>query len=550
MGAPKADLLFRNGPVWTGTSGAPATAVAVRSGRIVAVGSDDEIDALLGPATVVVDLRGRTLAPGLVDAHTHFLSGGLQLAGVKLRDARSRDELRERIRAFAKKLPADTWITGGEWDHEMWGGALPTRAWIDDVVPEHPVFVHRLDLHMALASTKALELAGVDISAGGTPDPVGGTIVRDPESGEATGVLKDEAMKLVGRVLPDATEGELDRALDAAAEYALSLGLTQVHDMGSLTRPGLGWTQLEAYRRAHAECRLPLRVYAAVPMSDHLGLTEFVSENGRGDERLWWGAVKAFVDGSLGSSTAWFHEPYSDEPSTAGLTVTDLEQLESWIATSDAAGLHVIVHAIGDRANDWLLDAYETVAAANGPRDRRFRIEHAQHLSPETHKRFGAQQVVASMQPYHAADDGRWAARRLGVERLQGAFGWRSLLDTGAPMAFGSDWTVAPLDPLTGVDAAVNRRTLDGAHPGGWTPGERISLDQTLRAYTAGAAYAGFCEDRVGAISNGMLADLVVFSENLFELNPLDLSDVQVDMTAVEGEIVFERDRASSGANR
>jgi predicted amidohydrolase YtcJ len=541
------DVVFRNGAVWTGLPGAVATAVAVRSGRIVAAGSDDEITALSGPTTTVVDLAGRTLAPGLIDAHTHFLSGGLQLSGVKLRDAHSRGDFRERIRSYAGKLPAGTWITGGEWDHEMWGGSLPTRAWVDDVSPDHPVFVQRLDLHMALANTRALEVAGVDAGAGGTPDPAGGSIVRDPQSGEATGVLKDEAMKLVGRVIPEATDADLDLALAAASEYALSLGLTQVHDMGSLTRPGLSWTQLDAYRRARAGGRLPLRVYAAVPMSDHERLAQFISEHGRGDRRLWWGAVKAFVDGSLGSSTAWFQQPYADEPATSGLTVTDLGELGSWIEASDEAGLHVIVHAIGDRANDWLLESYARVAAQNGPRDRRFRIEHAQHLSRRALPCFGAQGVIASMQPYHAADDGRWAARRLGKERLEGAFRWRSLLDAGARVAFGSDWTVAPLDPLTGIDAAVNRRTLDGAHPSGWTPQERVSLKQALSGYTSGAAYSGYCEDRVGTIAEGKLADLVVFSENIFDLNPSELSDVQVDMTVVEGEIVFERDSVSPG---
>ena len=534
-----ADLVLRGGSVWTGVAGSErAEAVAVAAGRVVAVGSEDEVASRIGPSTRVVELEGRTVVPGFVDAHTHFISGGFQLSSVDLRDAATPAEFARRIGAFATELPAGTWITGGDWDHELWGGELPEKEWVDSLTREHPVLVSRLDGHMALANSLALEAGGVDAT---TPDPPGGEIVRD-ESGEPAGVLRDEAMGLVARRIPPRSEAELDRALEAAARHALSLGVTQVHDMGT-------WTNLETYRRAHERGALPLRVYSVVPMATWERLHGFVAENGRGDERLWWGGLKAFVDGSLGSTTAWFYEPYADAPETAGLMTTDTAELRGWIEQADDAELHVIVHAIGDRANDWLLDVYREVAEAHGERDRRFRIEHAQHLTREAIGRFAEQSVIASMQPYHAADDGRWAEKRIGPERIRTTYAFRSLLDAGATLAFGSDWTVAPLDPVLGIDAALTRRTIDGANPSGWVPEERIGLEETLRAYTAAGAFAGFRERETGTIVNGMLADLVVLSEDVHGLAPEALVDVRVDVTIVEGEVVYERPRTERGGD-
>lgn len=529
-GPEPADLIFHGGVVWTGVPGARAAqALAVRQGRVAAVGSDTDILPLAGDETRVVDLEGRTLLPGFIDSHTHFISGGFQLSSVDLRDAATPEEFVRRIGAFARTQPEGTWITGGDWDHELWGGELPRREWVDSVTGDHPVFVQRLDGHMALANTRALQLAGIDAD---TPDPEGGTVVRASD-GSPAGVLKDEAMSLVYRVIPAASEDELDAALQAAAAHALSLGVTQVHDMGS-------WAGLEAYRRAHARGLLPLRVYAVVPMATRERLRTYVAEHGRGDERLWWGGLKAFVDGSLGSTTAWFYEPYADEPETSGLLTTDTAELRSDILAADADGLHVITHAIGDRANDWLLDVYREVAGTHGPRDRRFRIEHAQHLSPDALSRFAEQEVIPAMQPYHAADDGRWAEKRIGAERLRTTYAFRSLLDHGARLAFGSDWTVAPLDPILGIDAAVTRRTLDGANPDGWVPEERISLEETLRAYTSGSARAGFSDGFTGTLEEGKYADLVVLSDNVFGMDPKAVRTVRVEMTVVEGTVAYE----------
>jgi predicted amidohydrolase YtcJ len=528
------DLVLRDGVVWTGVEGREtAEAVAISEGRIVAVGSNSTIDPLSDDSTRVVQLAGRAVTPGFIDAHTHFVSGGFQLSSIDLRDADTPEEFADRIESFAAGAPPGTWITGGGWDHELWGGELPQRRWIDARTPDHPVFVQRLDIHMALANRVALQAAGVTSA---TEDPPGGSIVRD-EHGEPTGILKDEAMDLVLRVMPTRTERQLDEALDAAAHHALSLGVTQIHDMGS-------WANLATYQRAQTQGRLPLRVYSVVPMRDWERMRDYVAEHGVGGDRLWWGAVKAFVDGSLGSTTAWFHEPYSDAPDSTGLVVTDPSDLSRWILGADAAGLHVIVHAIGDRANDWLLDTYAGVATTNGDRDRRFRIEHAQHLTADAISRFAEQGVIASMQPFHAADDGRWAEKRVGAERIRTTYPFRSLLDAGATLAFGSDWTVAPLDPIVGIDAAVSRRTLDGMHPEGWIPEQRIPLEDTLRAYTSGAARSGFMEDRVGTVENGKLADLVVLSRDVFAMDPHDLGDVRVDITIVDGQVAYERPSA------
>lgn len=528
-----ADLILRGGVVWTGVSGAPlAEALAVRGGRIQAVGSEGEVLALQGPSTRAVELAGAMVAPGFIDSHTHFIPGGFQLSSVDLRDAATPEEFAHRIRDFARTLPVGSWITGGDWDHEMWGGELPRREWIDAVTPEHPVLVSRLDGHMALANSLALELGGVTAE---TPVPSGGEMVLDPATGAPTGMLKDEAMGLVARVIPDYSQEKLDRALDAAIFHALSLGVTQTHHMGS-------WTDLETFLRAEADGRLKMRVYAVVPISTWERLRDFITENGRGSDQLWWGGVKGFVDGSLGSTTAWFYDPYADDPSTRGLLTTDTASLRRWAMAGDDAGLQLLIHAIGDRANDWLLDLYEEAAALHGTRDRRSRIEHAQHLSRDAIDRFSALGVIPAMQPYHAVDDGRWAEKRIGAERIQTTYAFRSLLDAETSLAFGSDWTVGPLDVRLGIHAALTRETIDGANPGGWVPGEKISLEEALTAYTSGSARAGFMEEKTGTLEVGKYADLVVLSRNLFEVEPGEIPSVAVEMTMVGGEIVYEKE--------
>ncbi len=516
--------------VWTGDSERPwAESVAVSDDRIVAVGTSEDIAALIGPDTEVLTADGGMLVPGFIDTHVHFVYGGAGLASVQLRDAATPEEFTRRIGEYAEGLAPGEWILNGTWDHEMWGGELPTRDWIDAVTPDNPVWVNRLDGHMGLANSLALEAAGVDAD---TPDIAGGEIIRD-ENGRPTGVLKDNAMYAVEDAVPAAGEDLLDRQVRAAMRHVASNGVTTVHDMQD-------WTSLATYRRLHANGELITRIYSVVPLAEWELLRDDVAENGIGDEWLRTGGLKGFMDGSLGSHTAFFFDPFTDAPDDSGFMINELEDMRRWVIDADAAGLHVNVHAIGDRSIAELLDIYLDAAEANGERDRRFRIEHAQHIRPSDIERFAVQGVVASMQPYHAIDDGRWAERVIGPMRIQTTYAFRSLLDSGAHVAFGSDWSVAPATPLEGIYAAVTRRTIDGANPGGWVPQQKITVDEALRAYTAEGAYASFEEDLKGTIREGMLADLVLLDRDITAIEPETIPETRVLATIVGGRIVHD----------
>jgi len=527
-----ADLIVY-GRVWTGDTARPwAAGVALRGDTIVVAGSTREVNRFRGSSTRVLGGGDRSVLPGFGDSHTHFVDGGFQLMSVDLRDADSPAEFTRRLAEFARRLPKGRWITGGDWDHERWPGApLPRREWIDSVTPDNPVFVSRLDGHMGIANSLALRLAGITRASRA---PAGGEIVRDAATGEVTGVLKDNASDAVWRAVPAATEAETDSALVLALRHAAQLGVTTVHVMGS-------WRDLAAFRRARDRNALTARVYAFVPLATWRRLADTVRAQGRGDDWLRWGGVKGFMDGSLGSTTAAFFEPYRDAPTSRGLLVTDSATMRGWILGADSAGLQVAVHAIGDRANAQLLDFYAEAERAHGARDRRFRDEHTQHLRLADVPRFGQLGVIPAMQPYHAIDDGRWAWKRLDTLRLRGTYAFRALLEARAPLAFGSDWTVAPLSPVLGLYAAVTRRTLDGKNPGGWFPAERLALEQALRAYTAGVAYAGFMESRTGVLRPGMLADLVLLDRDLFAMPAESLATVRVQATIVGGRVVYDR---------
>lgn len=533
-GSAGATMLIVNARVWTGDASRPwAEAIAISGDRVTAVGTNDEIGR--DAAGEVIDAGGRLVVPGFIDTHVHFVDGGFRLASVQLRDANTRDEFVSRIAAFAATVPEGTWITGGDWDHTLWGGELPRRDWIDAVTPKHPVWINRLDGHMALANSLALETAGITRA---TPEVPGGEIVRDA-NGEPAGVLKDNAMGLVNTVVPASSAIMEDRALQAAMRYVNERGVTSVHNMGS-------WGDVAAFDRARKAGRLTTRIYAATPLDawerlrDVVAAREYGGEDGRGDAWLRVGALKGFVDGSLGSHTAAFHEPFDDEPQDRGLLVNTPDRLYEWISGADRAGLHVMVHAIGDRANGLLLDIYERIVRENGARDRRFRVEHAQHLAPADISRFAPLGVIASMQPYHAIDDGRWAERFIG-SRIKTTYAFRSLLDQRARLAFGSDWYVAPPSPLEGIYAAVTRRTIDGAHPDGWVPEQKITVEEALRAYTVDAAYASFEETRKGTLAPGRLADLVMLDRNIFEIPPEKIRDARVVLTVVGGKAVHRQ---------
>lgn len=529
--APAADLVVF-GKVWTGDSAAPlAQAVATRGDTVVAVGDSATIAKLVGPATRVLANPGGLVVPGFMDDHVHFLDGGFQLASVDLRDAESPEEFTRRLQAFAAERQPGEWITGGDWDHERWPGApLPRREWIDSVTPNNPVFISRLDGHMGLANSLALKAAGLTRASREIP---GGTIVRDAR-GEPTGVLKDEAMSPVYAVMPAPSEAQVDAALGRAMAHAASKGVTAVASVSA------GWAQVAGLQRARSRGTLITRVTLFPALAAWRTVAESVAANGPGDDWLRLAGVKGFVDGSLGSTTALFFEPYSDDLTTSGLMVTPEDSLRRWIGAADSAGLQVVVHAIGERANALLLDIYDSVARAHGPRDRRFRIEHAQHLRPQEVARIASLGVVASMQPYHAADDGRWAGKRLGA-RVGDSYSFRSLLDAKAHLVFGSDWSVAPLDPLLGIHAAVTRRTLDGRNPDGWIPEQKISVEEALRAYTSENAWAVFAEGSRGVLRPGYRADLVLLSQDLLTMPPETLDQVEVVATVAGGRVVHER---------
>ena len=523
-------LAVVNARVWTADPRRPwADAVAVAGDRIAAVGSSAEIKKQVTSETRVIDARGRMIVPGFIDSHIHFLEGGVGLASVQLRDARTREEFVRRIADFARTAEPGAWITNGDWDHEWWGGELPNREWIDAVTPNNPVWLSRLDHHMSLANTEALRIAGVTRE---TRDVDGGTIVRDA-SGEPTGILKDNAEQLVDRILPPMTEAAERRALEAAMAYVASNGVTAVHHMGT-------WDDLAVFERAHARDDLRTRIYSAVQIQTWERLRDYIAERGRGDAWLRIGALKGFVDGSLGSHTAAMLEPFSDAPNDLGLLVNSPDDLYAWTSGADAAGLHMIVHAIGDRAIRLQLDVFARVARENGARDRRSRIEHAQHIAPADMPRFAELGVIASVQPYHAIDDGRWAEKLIGADRARTTYAFRSLLDSGAHVAMGSDWPVAPATPLEGIYAAVTRRTLDERRPDGWVPEQKITVEQALRGYTIDAAYASFNERETGSLARGKLADFAMIDRDITRIDPVEIRDARVDLTVVGGTVVYE----------
>ena len=528
-------LVVINGHIWTANPKQPwAEAIVVTGARITFVGSTDgalELTSQVpGPGSQVVDAAGKFVAPGFIDSHVHFLTGGSNLMSVQLRDATTKQDFVLRLAAFAKTVPPGTWITGGDWDHTLWGGDLPERSWIDHVTPDHPVWVNRLDGHMALANTAALEAAGV------SDDPAeieGGEIVRD-ELGRLTGLLKDNAMGLIYRAIPDDSDDRKLDFIEAASDYVASNGVTSVHDVD-------GWLSIDLYKAARESGRLKTRVYGCAPISRRDQLATYIEDEGPGDEWVRTGCVKGFVDGSLGSHTAAMFEPFDDEPDDRGLLMESEESLQAKIFAADALGLHLAIHAIGDRANHILLNIFEAMIAEHGEGDRRMRIEHAQHLSRNDIPRFAELGVIPSMQPYHAIDDGRWAEDYIGADRAETTYAFRSLLDAGARPAFGSDWFVAPPTPLEGIYAAVTRRTLDEARPDGWVPSQKITVEEALRAYTIDAAYASFEEDVKGSLEVGKLADFVIIDRDLTEIDPVEIRLARVEMTVVGGEVIFER---------
>jgi predicted amidohydrolase YtcJ len=537
-----ADLVLVNGKVWTVNKAQPEVdAVAIWRDRILAVGSTADIRKLAGDKTKLIDLKGRRVVPGFYDSHVHLLGSGLRLGEVALKDAKDEAEFGRRLREFDKKMPRDRWMLGGEWDHDRaLGGQLPTAELLDKYVPDRPVFIRRYDGHMGVVNSRVLKMAGITDK---TADPDGGVIYRKPGTKEPTGLLRDNAMSLVEHLIPPPSDAQIAEAVQGALVEARQVGVTSVQDMDgsdATTRMKL----FRLYQQLARAGKLTVRIDLRWPIADWERLAKLGAESGLGDDWVKIGGVKGFADGSLGSSTAKMYEPFVNEPGSTGVFVTPRDKMLEYVCGADKTGLSVAVHAIGDRANAEMLDIFAEVIKQNGPRDRRFRIEHAQHLRPQDYARFRELGVIPSMQPYHAIDDGRWAEGRIGPKRCASSYAFRSLLGVGAKLAFGSDWSVAPLSPILGIDAAVNRRTLDGKRPGGWFPEQRITVAEAIEAYTLTSAYAAFQEKDRGSLEPGKLADLVVLSRDILDDKERDhIAETVVVMTVVGGRIVNDKNR-------
>jgi len=531
-----ADLVLLNCAVWTVNPAQPwAEAVAIKEDKILEAGSSQEIKRMIGDSTQVIDLKGDMVLPGFIDSHTHFLDGGFSLLGIRLRDAESREEFITKIADKAKKIEKGVWILDGDWDHQSFDPPeLPRKEWIDPATLHNPVCVNRYDGHMVLVNSLALKLAGVTKD---THSPAGGEILKDSETGEPTGILKDAAMNLVTKHIPEPSFKEKLKAAEVALKHAAEKGVTSIHDMANADN-------FEVYQELLRLNKLTARLYVYIPITEVELYARLKLKTPFGNNLLKIGGLKGFVDGSLGSSTALFFDPYTDNPRKKGLLHSQMFPegiMEKRIIQAEKAGLQVAIHAIGDRANSILLDIFERIIAQSEKRDRRWRIEHAQHLLPGDIERIASLDIIASVQPYHAIDDGRWAERKIGRKRCQYTYAFKSLLEKGAVLACGSDWTVAPLDPIGGIYAAVTRQTLDGKHPEGWFPEQKISLEEAVKGYTLNGAYAEFSENMKGSVEKGKVADLVVLSRNIFKIPPDEIQKTEVKMTILNGKIIYKK---------
>lgn len=536
---PAADLIITNAKIWTVDASLPtAQALAVLGERIVAVGSNTEVDAWRGLHTQLFDATGKLLLPGFNDAHVHFVSGGQQLDNVQLKDATSPQEFARLIGERAKVTPQGEWILGGNWDETKWNPPnIPSKQLIDALTPDTPVFVSRYDGHMGVANSIALRLAGISAK---TPDPPGGTIVRDP-LGNPTGALKDAAMDYIDKVIPPLSHDQRVKVVKRAMAYAASVGVTSVQHMVA------SYEDIAVYAELLQRGELTTRIYAAPLITNVDDQAKLGIRHAFGGSYLRIGAVKAFADGSLGSGTAYFYQPFLNQGNNRGLLSDEMHPISLMrdrYMRADAAGLQICTHAIGDEGISTILDLYADVIKAHGEADRRFRIEHAQHMAAKDFERFTQLHVIASVQPYHAIDDGRFAESHIGHDRASRTYAFRTFLDHGVRLAFGTDWEVAPLDPMLTVYAAVTRATLDGKNPNGWFPEQKLTVAETIEAYTMGSAYAEFQEREKGSITPGKLADVVLLSDDIFSIPPEEIRNVRVLKTFVGGKLIFDANAA------
>lgn len=551
-GQSPADLVLTNGKIYTVDGQHPwASAIAIRGETIVAVAdSDADVKSFVGEKTKVIDLHGQFAMPGFNDAHVHLIEAAFGKLAVNFEAAASIEEFQRRIRDRLKDYKSTEWITGRGWDHTLWPEKkFPSRQDLDAVSAEHPMFFTRMDGHVAVVNSLALKRAGVTRA---TPDPSGGHIERDPQSGEPTGMLEEgAAMNLVYQQIPPYSVAKRRQGLEQVMDEAVQAGVTSLQDNSVLNEAdneNYGWVNFKIYQDIRREGKLKLRLTEWLPFSAPLNrLEELRREGGAssaanpGDPWLKTGALKAVLDGSLGSRTAAMIAPYSDDSSTTGILRADPAKLSGMAIERDRAGFQLAFHAIGDRANRVGLDVFAAVRDANGLRDRRDRVEHAQIVAVADLARFATLDVIASMQPSHLLDDERWATDRLGPERVKGAYAWHTLQQGGVHLAFGTDYPVESIDPLRGLYACVTRELPGGGPVGGWHPEEKLAMADCIRDYTVGSAFAQFEEKRKGTLAAGMLADIVVFPEDLTRMPAKDLLHTPVAMTITGGCVVYQR---------
>ena len=535
-----ADMVIKNAKIVTIDKDNPrATAVAITGEKIIAVGSDKKIEQYIGENTKVIDAEGRLVIPGLNDAHAHF--GPINLDYIELRYTTDPNVITEKVKARVAQVKPGELIRGGHWEHEMFTTReWPTKELLDKVSPNNPVVLSRTDGHSVLVNSYVLKKSGITKD---TPDPFGGEIQKDPVTGEATGIFKESAQRLLkyGAVPVERTDEEKEKrrveGWQAAFDYAARLGVT------SIQHPGGG--NAEFYEKWQEEGKLSARIDVSGRLTaDENQLARYAKlreDYPADDNWIRFGYMKGFIDGTLGSATMLVFEPFEDEPDKTGLPQMTYEELEKRVVACDKMGFQIGIHAIGTKANNWILNAYEKSQEVNGKRDHRHRSEHAQILIDDDIPRFAEIGVIASMQPTHCITDKRFCEKRIGKERSKGAYAWRRLLNAGAKLAFGTDYSVEPLEPMEGLYASVSRKDRLGEEGEGWFPDQKLTMEEAIEFYTLGAAYAQFMEDRKGMIKTGYLADVIILNQDLMTIPEDQIMKTQVDFTIVGGKVVYKR---------
>ena len=523
-----ADIIYFNGNIYTGIKeDTRQNYIATKNNRILELGIDN-YSHLISSNTKLIDLKNNFLLPGFIDNHTHFIYGGTKLNNISLQNSRTQYEFINSFKEYIPNINNGLWLQGGNWDHENWGGALPNKSWIDSLTNNNPVLVSRVDGHMALANSKALEEANINEN---TPNPVGGEIVKDINTGIPTGILKDTAIDIVRKLIPKQSYSEQDSILKTSMNYASSQGITQIHDMAT-------WDDLQTFRRN--KDKLTLRIKTYTWYEDWEKLIDLIDKYGKGDNILRWDGIKAMIDGSLGSRTAWMHNHYLDDKNTNGIMrIKDTNSFKKVITNLDKNGIQLAIHAIGDKANDWIIKQSMNLNKVNGLIDRRIRIEHAQHLTKDAIEKIINNDIIPSMQPYGCIDDTRWMHKRINSDLMSRTYIFKTFIDKNVNLTFGSDWDVTPLNPLFGIYAAVSRKTIDGSNPGGWNPEQKLTVEEAISCYTNNNSYAVFSEKNIGVLQKDMLADFVVLSKDITSIKIDDILKTRVLNTIYNGKEVF-----------